>query len=61
MFNKILKEIYREYRESNLDVVGFFIFVWLKFCNVEIICKRKWNVCLCEMCINVDLKIYVLL
>lgn len=60
VLNKTLKETYREYRESNLDVVGFSTFAQLKPCNVETTCKRKWNACLCEMCTNVDLKIYAL-
>lgn len=60
VLNKTLKETYREYRESNLDVVGFSTFARLKPCNVETTCKRKWNACLCEMCTNVDLKIYAL-
>lgn len=60
VLNKTLKETYREYRESNLDVVGFSTSARLKPCNVETTCKRKWNACLCEMCTNVDLKIYAL-
>lgn len=41
VLNKTLKETYREYRESNLDVVGFSTFARLKPCNVETTCKRK--------------------
>ncbi|XP_070550276.1 axoneme-associated protein mst101(2)-like [Ptychodera flava] len=59
--NKSLKDVHSQWKNENSgDNVGFTKFCQLRPRNVKLQGQRKFNQCLCEYCVNIELKLGVI-